>query len=58
MKNLFKTLLLLFILSTTAFGQQLKFAYTNADYVLAYLPESQRVQTQLKVYEHQLTRQI
>lgn len=45
-------------LVTSANAQQLKMGYTNVDYILAFMPETQNVQTQLTEYEGQLTAQI
>jgi len=36
----------------------LKIGYTNADYILAYLPAAKNVQTQLTEYEAQLIQKI
>ncbi|MFN1835959.1 OmpH family outer membrane protein [Balneola sp. MJW-20] len=49
--------LILVAFSTTAFAQS-KFAYTNVEYVLAQMPESQNVQQQLQTYEQTLSRNL
>lgn len=54
---------IIFLMATMAFttaatAQDYKFGYTNVDYILAYMPEAQQVQTELTEYENQLTTQI
>lgn len=48
--------LLSVVMATQAQAQ--KFGYTNPDYILAYMPDAQTVQTELKEYEGQLTAEI
>jgi len=46
------------LLMTAAVAQAQKFGYTNVEYIVAFMPEAQTVQTELTEYENQLTQQI
>ncbi|MCG8374777.1 MAG: OmpH family outer membrane protein [Balneolales bacterium] len=55
---LLTTILFLGILVTPVKAQTLKMGYTNVEYILAFMPEAQTVQTELTEYENQLVAEI
>lgn len=50
--------LCLFCLANVSFAQTLKIGYTNADAILAALPEAKTIETDLKAYQAQLETQM
>ncbi len=43
---------------TSAFAQQQKIGYANAEYLLTLLPEAKQIESELKAYEAQLQNQL
>lgn len=58
MMKLNVSMLLLLTVSTVAFSQNLKIGYTNVEYVLSVMPETEQVESEFKSYQTQYQNQL
>ncbi|MCC5919529.1 MAG: OmpH family outer membrane protein [Cyclobacteriaceae bacterium] len=57
-KSTFALLICLLVVGFNLNAQQIKIGYTNVDYILSLMPESEEIDAELKAHERQLRRQF